>query len=165
MASYSFFGIIFLALPGSILGTGLALKIQEEQKTDIYRIPAAKLIQSVWRTYSTNQNSSDSPLWTLVYRRTDGQPLTHTDRSCIRFIRLVLYLKQRHRFKIKFGSIKDDFFREKSTREMSRRLESIGKEVKIVTKISAEKTNKNLQSSQELIKKLRDKLNDIKAKK
>ena len=160
---YSFFGIIFLALPGSILGTGLALKIQEDEKTEVYRVPAAKLIQSVWRSYSTNQNTSSSPFWKL-YQRSDGSPLTQEDRSCIRFIRLVIYMKQRKRFKTKFGSIKDDFFAEKTTREMTRRLESLSNDIRYVTKMNSDKSVKNLHQSQQLIKRLKDKFNELKAK-
>lgn len=163
MFVYSFFGIIFVALPGSILGTGLALKMQEEEKTDVYRVPAAKLIQSVWRYYSTNRNRADSPLWNL-YSRSDGRDMNLVDRGCVRFIRLVLYLKQRKRFKMKLGSVKDDFFREKSTKEMSRRLDTILMDLKATIKVNADKHSKKRQQSQEFIKQFKDRLSRIKSK-
>lgn len=160
------FGIIILSLPGSILGTGLALKIEEEERKLVtHRIPAIKLIQSIWRSYATHKLSDSQINW-KHYRRTDGQPFTPQDRSCIRFLRIVIYLKQRHRFKVVMGLINDDFFRERTTRELSRRLRLTENDIKIITNNvnntieKRNKINKLLVRLQKKINKIKNKLKD-----
>ncbi|KAF3698627.1 Potassium voltage-gated channel subfamily KQT member 3 [Channa argus] len=55
-------GVSFFALPAGILGSGLALKVQEQHRQKHFekrRHPAAGLIQSAWRYYSTNPIRED----------------------------------------------------------------------------------------------------------
>lgn len=52
------FGVILFTLPGSLIGTGLALKVDENNRLKHNRKkrnPAAVLIQATWRLYSVEQ--------------------------------------------------------------------------------------------------------------
>ena len=54
-SAFAVFGISFFALPAGILGTGFALKVQDQQRQKHMvkrRNPAATLIQIVWRIYA-----------------------------------------------------------------------------------------------------------------
>jgi hypothetical protein len=87
------------ALPASIFGTGLALKIQEQQlKNHLYPNPAAKLIQSFWRCYASDKTSKSFANWSL-YTKLDKSQLNQNDKQCIRFIRMAKNLLARRHFK------------------------------------------------------------------
>ncbi|XP_064410507.1 potassium voltage-gated channel subfamily KQT member 3 [Latimeria chalumnae] len=61
-ATFSLIGVTFFALPSDILGSGLALKVQEQHRQKHFekrRHPAAELIQAAWRYYATNLDRSD----------------------------------------------------------------------------------------------------------
>ncbi|KAM4689431.1 potassium voltage-gated channel subfamily KQT member 3 [Discoglossus pictus] len=61
-ATFSLIGVSFFALPAGILGSGLALKVQEQHRQKHFekrRKPAAELIQSAWRFYATNLSRLD----------------------------------------------------------------------------------------------------------
>ncbi|CAH2285947.1 potassium voltage-gated channel subfamily KQT member 3 [Pelobates cultripes] len=61
-ATFSLIGVSFFALPAGILGSGLALKVQEQHRQKHFekrRKPAAELIQSAWRYYATNLGRID----------------------------------------------------------------------------------------------------------
>ncbi|XP_069588039.1 potassium voltage-gated channel subfamily KQT member 3 [Ranitomeya imitator] len=61
-ATFSLIGVSFFALPAGILGSGLALKVQEQHRQKHFekrRKPAAELIQSAWRFYATNLTRID----------------------------------------------------------------------------------------------------------
>ncbi|KYO45196.1 potassium voltage-gated channel subfamily KQT member 3 isoform A [Alligator mississippiensis] len=61
-ATFSLVGVSFFALPAGILGSGLALKVQEQHRQKHFekrRKPAAELIQAAWRYYATNPNRID----------------------------------------------------------------------------------------------------------
>uniref|UniRef100_A0A3B1IM74 Potassium voltage-gated channel, KQT-like subfamily, member 2a n=1 Tax=Astyanax mexicanus TaxID=7994 RepID=A0A3B1IM74_ASTMX len=61
-ATFSLIGVAFFALPAGILGSGFALKVQEQHRQKHFekrRNPAALFIQSAWRFYSTNLTRSD----------------------------------------------------------------------------------------------------------
>ncbi|KAM9308907.1 potassium voltage-gated channel subfamily KQT member 3 [Gastrophryne carolinensis] len=61
-ATFSLIGVSFFALPAGILGSGLALKVQEQHRQKHFekrRKPAAELIQSAWRFYATNLKRID----------------------------------------------------------------------------------------------------------
>ncbi|XP_017473578.1 PREDICTED: potassium voltage-gated channel subfamily KQT member 4-like [Rhagoletis zephyria] len=63
LLSYSFF-----ALPAGILGSGFALKVQQQQRQKhmISRFqPAASLIQSAWRYYAADENSTAVATWKI----------------------------------------------------------------------------------------------------
>ncbi|XP_033991741.1 potassium voltage-gated channel subfamily KQT member 5-like, partial [Trematomus bernacchii] len=54
-AGFALLGISFFALPAGILGSGFALKVQEQHRQKHFekrRNPAASLIQCVWRSYA-----------------------------------------------------------------------------------------------------------------
>ncbi|XP_061653892.1 potassium voltage-gated channel subfamily KQT member 3 [Phyllopteryx taeniolatus] len=60
--TFALIGVSFFALPAGILGSGLALKVQEQHRQKHFekrRHPAAGLIQSAWRYYSTNPIRED----------------------------------------------------------------------------------------------------------
>ncbi|KAM9243084.1 potassium voltage-gated channel subfamily KQT member 4 isoform 2-T2 [Dugong dugon] len=58
-AGFALLGISFFALPAGILGSGFALKVQEQHRQKHFekrRMPAANLIQAAWRLYSTDRS-------------------------------------------------------------------------------------------------------------
>ncbi|XP_044070893.1 potassium voltage-gated channel subfamily KQT member 5 isoform X5 [Siniperca chuatsi] len=65
-AGFSLLGISFFALPAGILGSGFALKVQEQHRQKHFekrRNPAASLIQCVWRSYAADENSVSIATW------------------------------------------------------------------------------------------------------
>ncbi|XP_037080357.1 potassium voltage-gated channel subfamily KQT member 5-like, partial [Pollicipes pollicipes] len=59
-------GISFFALPAGILGSGLALKVQQQQRQKHMirrRHPAAILIQCLWRCYAADEHSLSVATW------------------------------------------------------------------------------------------------------
>ncbi|ESO85345.1 hypothetical protein LOTGIDRAFT_195888, partial [Lottia gigantea] len=69
IASFSaILGISFFALPAGILGSGFALKVQQQQRQkhlNRRRIPAAMLIQSLWRCYAADEHSMSVATWKI----------------------------------------------------------------------------------------------------
>ncbi|XP_060586296.1 potassium voltage-gated channel subfamily KQT member 5-like isoform X2 [Ruditapes philippinarum] len=67
IASFSaILGIAFFALPAGILGSGFALKVQQQQRQKHLirrRVPAALLIQSLWRCYAADEHSISIATW------------------------------------------------------------------------------------------------------
>ncbi|KAL4629460.1 potassium voltage-gated channel subfamily KQT member 4 isoform X1 [Arapaima gigas] len=60
-AGFALLGVSFFALPAGILGSGFALKVQEQHRQKHFekrRTPAANLIQAAWRLYSTDVQRS-----------------------------------------------------------------------------------------------------------
>ncbi|XP_029496510.2 potassium voltage-gated channel subfamily KQT member 5-like isoform X3 [Oncorhynchus nerka] len=65
-AGFALMGISFFALPAGILGSGFALKVQEQHRQKHFekrRNPAASLIQCVWRSYAADENSVSIATW------------------------------------------------------------------------------------------------------
>ncbi|XP_076354665.1 potassium voltage-gated channel subfamily KQT member 1-like isoform X4 [Tachypleus tridentatus] len=61
-------GISFFALPAGIMGSGLALKVQQQQRQKHMirrRAPAATLIQCLWRCYAADENSMSEATWKI----------------------------------------------------------------------------------------------------
>ncbi|KAG1675184.1 Potassium voltage-gated channel subfamily KQT member 5 [Nymphon striatum] len=61
-------GISFFALPAGILGSGFALKVQQQQRQKHMirrRVPAATLIQCLWRCYAADEFSSSIATWKI----------------------------------------------------------------------------------------------------
>ncbi|XP_023691047.1 potassium voltage-gated channel subfamily KQT member 2-like isoform X3 [Paramormyrops kingsleyae] len=61
-ATFTLIGVSFFALPAGILGSGFALKVQEQHRQKHFekrRNPAAGLIQAAWRFYATNLARTD----------------------------------------------------------------------------------------------------------
>ncbi|CAG9540187.1 unnamed protein product, partial [Cercopithifilaria johnstoni] len=59
-------GISFFALPAGILGSGFALKVQQHQRQKHLirrRVPAARLIQCMWRHYAATPESCSIATW------------------------------------------------------------------------------------------------------
>jgi hypothetical protein len=67
MASFcAICGISFFALPAGILGSGFALKVQQQQRQkhmNRRKVPAATLIQCLWRCYAADENSTSEATW------------------------------------------------------------------------------------------------------
>ncbi|CAF0872507.1 unnamed protein product [Didymodactylos carnosus] len=62
----SLIGISFFALPAGILGSGFALKVQQQQRQKHYKrrkIPAVLLIQNLWRVYAADEKSLSQATW------------------------------------------------------------------------------------------------------
>ena len=65
-AFFAVVGMAFFALPAGILGTGFALKVQEQHRQKHFarrRNPAALLIQAVWRNYAADEESTSQATW------------------------------------------------------------------------------------------------------
>ena len=61
-------GIAFFALPAGILGSGFALKVQEQQRQKHMirrRVPAANLIQCLWRCYAVSEGHDSAATWRI----------------------------------------------------------------------------------------------------
>ncbi|XP_011494650.1 PREDICTED: potassium voltage-gated channel subfamily KQT member 4-like [Ceratosolen solmsi marchali] len=61
-------GISFFALPAGILGSGFALKVQQQQRQKHMirrRQPAASLIQALWRCYAADEHSMSIATWKI----------------------------------------------------------------------------------------------------
>ncbi|XP_076348205.1 potassium voltage-gated channel subfamily KQT member 5-like [Tachypleus tridentatus] len=61
-------GISFFALPAGILGSGFALKVQQQQRQKHMirrRVPAATLIQCLWRCYASDEHSMSIATWKI----------------------------------------------------------------------------------------------------
>ncbi|XP_073729394.1 potassium voltage-gated channel subfamily KQT member 5 isoform X10 [Misgurnus anguillicaudatus] len=70
-AGFALLGISFFALPAGILGSGFALKVQEQHRQKHFekrRNPAASLIQAAWRLYSTDLSRSYLSATWLFYK-------------------------------------------------------------------------------------------------
>ncbi|XP_078711929.1 potassium voltage-gated channel subfamily KQT member 4-like isoform X3 [Lampetra fluviatilis] len=65
-AGFALLGISFFALPAGILGSGFALKVQEQHRQKHFekrRNPAASLIQCMWRFYAADEHSLSVATW------------------------------------------------------------------------------------------------------
>ncbi|XP_077053769.1 potassium voltage-gated channel subfamily KQT member 2-like isoform X1 [Siphateles boraxobius] len=77
-AAFTLIGVSFFALPAGILGSGFALKVQEQHRQKHFekrRNPAAGLIQAAWRFYATNLNRTDLHSTWDYYERTVSVPM------------------------------------------------------------------------------------------
>uniref|UniRef100_A0AAY4EX24 Potassium voltage-gated channel subfamily KQT member 2 n=1 Tax=Denticeps clupeoides TaxID=299321 RepID=A0AAY4EX24_9TELE len=77
-ATFTLIGVSFFALPAGILGSGFALKVQEQHRQKHFekrRNPAAGLIQAAWRFYATNLNRTDLHSTWEYYERTVSVPM------------------------------------------------------------------------------------------
>ncbi|XP_051880357.1 potassium voltage-gated channel subfamily KQT member 5-like [Pristis pectinata] len=88
-AGFALLGISFFALPAGILGSGFALKVQEQHRQKHFekrRHPAASLIQVVWHSYAAgDENSVSIATWKphlnalhicSPAKKEQGEPLT-----------------------------------------------------------------------------------------
>ncbi|XP_034052320.1 LOW QUALITY PROTEIN: potassium voltage-gated channel subfamily KQT member 2 [Gymnodraco acuticeps] len=77
-AAFSMIGVAFFALPAGILGSGFALKVQEQHRQKHFekrRTPAAGLIQGAWRFYATNLSRTDLMYTWDFYEQTVAIPM------------------------------------------------------------------------------------------
>uniref|UniRef100_A0A667YWE9 Potassium voltage-gated channel subfamily Q member 2 n=1 Tax=Myripristis murdjan TaxID=586833 RepID=A0A667YWE9_9TELE len=77
-ATFTLIGVSFFALPAGILGSGFALKVQEQHRQKHFekrRNPAAGLIQAAWRFYATNLSRTDLCSTWDYYERTVSVPM------------------------------------------------------------------------------------------
>ncbi|XP_027876563.1 potassium voltage-gated channel, KQT-like subfamily, member 2a isoform X3 [Xiphophorus couchianus] len=77
-AAFSMIGVAFFALPAGILGSGFALKVQEQHRQKHFekrRNPAAGLIQAAWRFYATNLSRTDLLCTWDFYEQTVAVPM------------------------------------------------------------------------------------------
>uniref|UniRef100_A0A4W4F1P1 Potassium voltage-gated channel, KQT-like subfamily, member 2b n=1 Tax=Electrophorus electricus TaxID=8005 RepID=A0A4W4F1P1_ELEEL len=77
-ATFTLIGVSFFALPAGILGSGFALKVQEQHRQKHFekrRNPAAGLIQAAWRVYATNLSRTDLQSTWDYYERTVSVPM------------------------------------------------------------------------------------------
>ncbi|ROL49192.1 Potassium voltage-gated channel subfamily KQT member 2 [Anabarilius grahami] len=81
-ATFSLIGVAFFALPAGILGSGFALKVQEQHRQKHFekrRNPAAGLIQAAWRFYATNLARTDLVSTWDFYEQTVSVPMYRKD--------------------------------------------------------------------------------------
>ncbi|XP_055939741.1 potassium voltage-gated channel subfamily KQT member 4-like isoform X5 [Argiope bruennichi] len=74
-------GISFFALPAGILGSGFALKVQQQQRQKHMirrRVPAATLIQCLWRCYAADENSMSVATWKIHQQPLPSPPAFHS---------------------------------------------------------------------------------------
>ncbi|XP_016136613.1 potassium voltage-gated channel subfamily KQT member 2-like [Sinocyclocheilus grahami] len=77
-ATFSLVGVAFFALPAGILGSGFALKVQEQHRQKHFekrRNPAAAIIQAAWRFYATNLSRTDLLSTWDFYEQTVSVPI------------------------------------------------------------------------------------------
>ncbi|XP_075383823.1 potassium voltage-gated channel subfamily KQT member 2 isoform X5 [Tenrec ecaudatus] len=96
-ATFTLIGVSFFALPAGILGSGFALKVQEQHRQKHFekrRNPAAGLIQSAWRFYATNLSRTDLHSTWQYYERTMTVPMYSSQTQTYGASRLIPPLNQ-----------------------------------------------------------------------
>uniref|UniRef100_A0A8D3CSD7 Potassium voltage-gated channel subfamily Q member 3 n=1 Tax=Scophthalmus maximus TaxID=52904 RepID=A0A8D3CSD7_SCOMX len=89
--TFALIGVSFFALPAGILGSGLALKVQEQHRQKHFekrRHPAAGLIQSAWRYYSTTPDREDLIATWRFYETVISLPCFSQKLSLLERVRL-----------------------------------------------------------------------------
>ncbi|VUZ56918.1 unnamed protein product, partial [Hymenolepis diminuta] len=79
-------GISFFALPAGILGSGFALKVQQQQRQKHLirrRVPAATLIQCMWRCYAADKKSTSVATWNIYRPQTFVEPVSRSNAGSI----------------------------------------------------------------------------------
>uniref|UniRef100_A0A914C930 Uncharacterized protein n=1 Tax=Acrobeloides nanus TaxID=290746 RepID=A0A914C930_9BILA len=77
-------GISFFALPAGILGSGFALKVQQHQRQKHLirrRVPAAKLIQCLWRHYCALPHARSAATWKIYLQPQIWPPPSHSTHT------------------------------------------------------------------------------------
>ncbi|XP_029911577.1 potassium voltage-gated channel subfamily KQT member 2-like isoform X4 [Myripristis murdjan] len=121
-ATFSMIGVAFFALPAGILGSGFALKVQEQHRQKHFekrRNPAAGLIQAAWRFYATNLSRTDLLCTWEFYEQTVSVPMYSAEMvkwaSSFSFPRLIPPLNQLDLLR----NLKGKSFRKESQTETS----------------------------------------------
>jgi macrodomain Ter protein organizer (MatP/YcbG family) len=103
----AFCGICIFQLPANIFGTGLAIKLKEQQKSVLHRPAASKLIQTLWRCYAVDSEPSRrSIVWSSVAKK--RSQLNESDKQCIRFVLKIQYLRARRHFNAELKPSNDE---------------------------------------------------------
>ena len=153
-------GVSTFALPSAVLGTGLAIQVQESKKNSAIKGPAACLIQSFWRCYASSEESNSLAIWKL-YKKSDGSCLTESDRQCIRYIGLVKYRIAKRNFKMmtKHMNTNDMFELYRTTHEgISKRIQHIETKVNNLAITVGTKHTYNLHKELSHIKRALDQI-------
>uniref|UniRef100_A0AAX7V294 Potassium voltage-gated channel subfamily Q member 4 n=1 Tax=Astatotilapia calliptera TaxID=8154 RepID=A0AAX7V294_ASTCA len=85
-AGFALLGVSFFALPAGILGSGFALKVQEQHRQKHFekrRMPAANLIQAAWRLYSTDAKHSYLTALLPVTCKVKGMDIAISDKTAV----------------------------------------------------------------------------------
>ncbi|XP_039206311.1 potassium voltage-gated channel subfamily KQT member 2 isoform X5 [Crotalus tigris] len=96
-ATFTLIGVSFFALPAGILGSGFALKVQEQHRQKHFekrRNPAAGLIQAAWRFYATNLTRTDLHSTWNYYEQTVTVPMYSSQTQTYGASRLIPPLNQ-----------------------------------------------------------------------
>nr|XP_006132579.1 potassium voltage-gated channel subfamily KQT member 2 [Pelodiscus sinensis] len=96
-ATFTLIGVSFFALPAGILGSGFALKVQEQHRQKHFekrRNPAAGLIQAAWRFYATSLSRTDLHSTWQYYERTVTVPMYSSQAQTYGASRLIPPLNQ-----------------------------------------------------------------------
>uniref|UniRef100_A0A3P9D462 Potassium voltage-gated channel, KQT-like subfamily, member 2a n=1 Tax=Maylandia zebra TaxID=106582 RepID=A0A3P9D462_9CICH len=112
-ATFSLIGVAFFALPAGILGSGFALKVQEQHRQKHFekrRNPAAGLLQAAWRFYATNLSRTDLVSTWDFYEQTVAIPMYSSSLSFPRLIPPLNQLDLLRNLKGKSFSLKDKVF-------------------------------------------------------
>uniref|UniRef100_A0A8C7Z9D7 Potassium voltage-gated channel, KQT-like subfamily, member 2a n=1 Tax=Oryzias sinensis TaxID=183150 RepID=A0A8C7Z9D7_9TELE len=91
-AAFSMIGVAFFALPAGILGSGFALKVQEQHRQKHFekrRNPAAGFIQAAWRFYATNLTRTDLLCTWEFYEQTVALPMYRS--TCIVLVTFLVW--------------------------------------------------------------------------
>ncbi|CAG2103474.1 unnamed protein product [Medioppia subpectinata] len=103
-------GVSVFALPAGILGTGLALKVQDQQRQRQRRkrlIPAVKLIQTRWRCHHFHKyplNPAANPTTTslssskMSVKNVRKKEFNKLEKICMRFVLKVKFLAAKRQF-------------------------------------------------------------------
>ncbi|XP_035211110.1 potassium voltage-gated channel subfamily KQT member 1-like [Stegodyphus dumicola] len=97
------FTVSFFALPAGILGSGFALKVQQQQRQKHFsrQIPAAAtLIQTLWRCYAADKHFNSVATWKIHLK----SPSTNTTK----YNKTMAALRRRRLIKYKAESEKND---------------------------------------------------------
>ena len=96
VCTLGFCGVCAFQLPGNLFGTGLAIKLKDEQKKIMFQYPAANLMQTFWRCYATDKDSKQTSVW-KAFKKT--QTINEKDKQCIRFILKFRFFRALRQFK------------------------------------------------------------------
>ncbi|XP_054165209.1 potassium voltage-gated channel subfamily KQT member 2-like [Oppia nitens] len=98
---FTVLGVAIFALPAGIIGTGLALKVEEEERNQQRKkkkVAAAVLIQSMWRCYKANANYQAVSTF-FKHKPMDLFKQHDYENVANKFIRLTRFFIARQRFK------------------------------------------------------------------
>lgn len=96
VAILSICGFCFISLPASIVGSGLAMKLDEKRQRKLCFEPAVVLVQKIWRYYAIHRISG---YWQKYIIRNPKKIIAINDRYAILFISKASFFLALNRFK------------------------------------------------------------------